>query len=341
MRADRLLSLLLLLRRRGRLTAGELAAELEVSVRTVLRDVEALSAAGVPVYAERGRRGGIVLMPGWSTDLTGLTSAEAVALATAGSRATSEALGMGSAFSSAMRKVVAGLPEVQRASAERGAERVLVTTAGWLGDPEPEEALGEVQRAVFADRRLRLTYAGRGGRAGERTVDPIGLVHADGRWYLLATADGAERTYRVSRVQEAAVLDEPAAPRPDVPLAELWQRRRRQFWSGLAAYRVRVRVRSGRRDDVVAAALAEEPAAGPAVDQAVDPAPDDDGWTTLDLLFADRGHAAGVLWGLGPDVTVLTPDELGAQLADRAAGVLAGYRGDGDEFRRPGRSTPA
>jgi predicted DNA-binding transcriptional regulator YafY len=316
-RADRLLSLLLMLRRRGRLTAGELAAELEVSVRTVLRDVEALSAAGVPVYAERGRRGGIVLLPGWSTDLTGLTSAEAVALATAGSRATSEALGMGPAFSSAMRKIVAGMPEVQRASAQRGAERVLVTANGWRGDPEPEGALAEVQRAVFADRRLRLRYAASGGAVGERTVDPIGLVHADGHWYLLATSGGADRTYRVSRVQEATVLDEPAAPRPDVPLAQLWQQRRQQFWSGLSAYPVRVRVSSSRRDDVAGAALAVEGTA--------DPPPGDDGWTTLDLVFADRAHAAGVLWGLGPEATVVTPAELRAQLAGRAAGVLAGY----------------
>ena len=325
MRADRLLSLLLLLRRRGRLTAGELATELEVSVRTVLRDVEALSAAGVPVYAERGRRGGIVLLPGWSTDLTGLTSAEAVALATAGSRATSDALGMGPAFSSAMRKVVAGMPEVQRVSAQRGAERVLVTTGGWLGEPEPQTALGDVQQAVFGDRRLRLRYAGRGGPPRERTVDPIGLVHADGRWYLLATQDGADRTYRVSRVQEATVLDEPAAPRPDVPLAELWQQRRQRFWTGLATYPVRARVRGTRRDGLVAAALAVQPIveAEPAGDQ-----PADGGWTTVDLVFADRVHAAGVLWSLGPDAAVLAPADLRAELAGRAAGVLAGYRDD-------------
>ncbi len=329
MRADRLLSLLLLLRRRGRLTAGDLATELEVSVRTVLRDVEALSAAGVPVYAERGRHGGIVLLPGWSTDLTGLTSAEAVALATAGSRATSDALGMGAAFSSAMRKVVAGLPEGQRESAQRGAERVLVTANGWHGDPEPEDALAEVQRAVFADRRLRLRYAAAGGRARERTVDPIGLVHADGRWYLLATADGADRTYRLSRVQAATVLDEPAAPRPDEPLAQLWQRRRSAFWTGMTPYRVRVRVAAGRRAALAAAAIAVE-------DEG-----DGDGATTLDLVFADRAHAAGVLWSLGPDATVLAPAELAAQLADRAAGVLAGYPDAADEFRRPGRSAPA
>lgn len=325
MRADRLLSLLFLLRRRGRLTAGQLAAELEVSVRTVLRDVEALSAAGVPVYCERGRTGGVVLLPGWTTDLTGLTSAEALALATAGSRATSQALGMGPALSSAMRKLVAGMPAAQRASAERGAERVLVTTSGWLGDPEPEDQLPVVQRAVFGDRRLRLRYAGRGGRPGWRTVDPIGLVHADGHWYLLATHRGADRTYRVSRVRAAEVLDEPAAARPPLPLAELWQQRRRAFRAGLPEYPVRARVRDSRRADLAAAALAMDDDS----DQAAQPGPAGDhgtadGWRAVRLTFADRAHATGVLWSLAAAVTVLEPAELRAELVDRAAGVLAG-----------------
>ena len=318
MRADRLLSLLFLLRRRGRLTAGQVAGELEVSVRTVLRDVEALSAAGVPVYCERGRGGGIVLLPGWTTDLTGLTSAEALALATAGSRSASSALGLGPALSSAMRKLVAGMPEAQRASAERGAERVLVTTDGWLGDPEPEDQLPVVQRAVFGDRRLRLRYAGRDGAAGWRTVDPVGLVHADRRWYLLATHRSADRTYRVSRVLAAAVLDEPAAPRPQLPLAELWQRRRREFWAGMPQYPVLARVRDGRRAALAAAALAvtDEPAGGP------------EGWRTVRATFADRTHAVGVLWGLAADAAVLEPAELRAELAGRAADVLAGHRAE-------------
>lgn len=332
MRADRLLSLLFLLRRRGRLTAGRLAAELEVSVRTVLRDVEALSAAGVPVYCERGRTGGVVLLPGWTTDLTGLTSAEALALATAGSRATSQALGMGPALSSAMRKLVAGMPAAQRASAERGAERVLVTTSGWLGDPEPEDQLPVVQRAVFGDRRLRLRYAGRGGQPGWRTVDPIGLVHADGHWYLLATHRGADRTYRVSRVLAAEVLDEPPAARPPLPLAELWQQRRRAFRAGLPEYPVRARVRQDRRADLAAAALAMD---DEEADQTAQPGTAErsgtagnrgtaDGWRTVRLTFADRAHATGVLWSLADAVAVLEPAELRAELVDRAAGVLAG-----------------
>jgi len=229
MRADRLLSLMLLLRRRGRMTAAALAGELECSVRTVLRDIEALSAAGVPVYAERGRHGGFALLGGYSTDLTGLTHAEATALFTAGSRATSTSLGMAPALASAMRKLIAAMPEPQRQSAERATERVLVQPGGWLDQPEPPGLLSVIQQAVFTDRRLKICYPSRGEAARWRTVDPVGLVHAAGRWYLLATQHGADRTYRVSRVAAAEVLDAPADRRPGIDLEQAWQQRRQAF----------------------------------------------------------------------------------------------------------------
>jgi predicted DNA-binding transcriptional regulator YafY len=219
-RADRLLSLLLLLRRRGRLTAGQLAAELEVSVRTVLRDVEALSAAGVPVYAERGRTGGIVLLAGWTTDLTGLTHGEATALVTAGSRGTSQALGMAPELASAVRKLVAGMPEAQHVVAEHAVQRVLVVPDRWLARPEADGQLAAVQQAVFTDRRLRIRYAGRESALSDRTVDPLGLVHAGGHWYLLATHRGADRTYRVARMWAATVLAVPCTR----PRTSTWPR---------------------------------------------------------------------------------------------------------------------
>lgn len=314
-RADRLLSLLILLRRRGRSTAAELAAELEVSVRTVLRDVEALSAAGVPVWTEQGRGGGIALMPGWTTDLTGLTAAEALALATAASQTTSHALGLGPALGSAMRKLVGGLAEDARAGAERAAARVHVAPTGWLADPaDPvgEPLLAVLQQAVFGDRRLRLEYARARGEPGVRTVDPVGLVHAGGHWYLLATHRGADRTYRVSRVRAATVLDEPAAPRPDVPLAQLWDRRRQRFREELPSVRTLLRVRAGRRD---------------ALSVTTDGLTDDgDGWLRGWVVFGDRRQAAGLLWSLGGDVAVLEPAELREELTARAAAVLAAYR---------------
>jgi predicted DNA-binding transcriptional regulator YafY len=253
-RADRLLSLVLLLRRGGRMTAAELARELEVSPRTVLRDVEALSSAGIPVYAERGREGGFALLPGFTTDLTGLTHEEALALLTAQSRATPDALGLGPAFAAAVRKVVAAMPEAARRTATDAADRVLVRQE-WHGAREPEVHLAAVRRAVFAGRRLRLRYAARDEPARWRTVDPVGLVEAGGHWYLLATREGVDRTYRLSRVEQVQELDEPAHRAPGTDLEEAWQQRRARFRApgrpGDAPGRPGLRRRAARRTDAV------------------------------------------------------------------------------------------
>ena len=313
MRADRLLSLVLLLRSRGRMTASALARELEVSTRTVLRDVEALSAAGIPVYAERGRDGGFALLPGFTTDLTGLTADEAVALLTARSRDASEALGLGDAFSSAFRKIVAALPESARAGAAGAAGRVLVRPGGFLGDPEPEPALAAVRRAVVAGRRVRIRYPSRGEERW-RTVDPLGLVSAAGRWYLLALHDDADRTYRVSRIREVAELDEPARRPAGVELRELWERRRADFRASAGGVSVAVRVRESRRAELGRLAL------GVTAER-----PDDDGWLRVEAVFGDLRHAEMVLWNLVPAAEALAPDGLRAALRDRALAVAAAH----------------
>ena len=319
MRADRLLSLVLLLRRGGRMTAAELARELEVSVRTVLRDVEALSTAGIPVYAERGRDGGFALLPGFTTDLTGLTHDEALALLTAQSRATPDALGLGPAFAAAVRKVVAAMPESARRTATDAADRVLVRQE-WRGAPAPDVHLAVVRRAVFAGHRLRLRYRARGGPDGAeparwRTVDPVGLVEAGGHWYLLATRDGAERTYRLSRVEDVEELDEPARRAPGTDLQQVWEQRRAAFLATRPATTVTVRVRADRLASLAAMALGvvDEQAAGADTLQ-------------VGALFGDALHAERVLWSLGADVEVLDPAPLRAALAARAAAVAALYR---------------
>lgn len=318
MRADRLVSLVLLLRQRGRLTADTLARELEVSTRTVLRDIEALSAAGVPVYAERGRHGGFALSPGFRTELTGLNHDEALALLTAGSGRGELVFGLGSALASAMRKVVDALPESHRASASDAASRFLV-------DPEtdllsrrlateevPGAAMIEVRRAVLAGHKLRIHYAATGGTPGWRTVDPIGLVTVRDRAYLLATRSGADRTYRLSRVLAAEELPE-AAERPGrVDLDRIWRERSARFLSGGDHITVLVRVNPARREELLDAALAvraEEPAA--------------DGWPRLEVTFQDFRHAEWALWQLGTDGEALAPRSLRAALRERAA-VIAG-----------------
>jgi predicted DNA-binding transcriptional regulator YafY len=318
-RADRLLSLVLLLQHRGRMSAVELARELEVSTRTVLRDVEALSTAGVPVYAERGRHGGFALLPGYSTDLTGLTSEEALALIVAGSRAGSPAPGMAPALASAMRKVVAALPERQRGSATEAAGRILVRTDSMLSRPEeaPDEPsqLDVLRQTVFAGHRLRIRYAAGDAEPQWRTIDPIGLVSARGQWYLLATRDGADRTYRVSRMLEVEELAEPADRVAGVDLERLWEERRARFSAGFPDFTAVVRVRESVRARLVARAR-----------QVHAERRDGRGWLRVEIDFGGLDHALAMIWALGPDAEVLGPQPLRVALAERAAATVARYR---------------
>ncbi|MEU5609364.1 helix-turn-helix transcriptional regulator [Streptomyces sparsogenes] len=320
MRADRLVSLVLLLRQRGRLSAATLARELEVSTRTVLRDIEALSAAGVPVYAERGRNGGFALLPGFRTELTGLNHDEALALLVAGSRRGAQVFGLGSALASAMLKVVDALPESHRDAAAGVAERLLIDPETDLlsrrvvADEVPDTVVSEVRRAVFAGHRLRIRYAAADQPPRWRTVDPIGLVTVRDQGYLLATRSGADRTYRLSRVLAAEELDEPAQ-RPDrVDLDRTWQERSRRFRTGGDQVAVLVRVNPARREDLVGTALAvlaEETEA--------------DGRLRLEVTFQDPRHAEWALWQLATDAEALAPQWLRSCLRDRAAAIAARY----------------
>lgn len=322
MRADRLVSLVLLLRQRGRLTADTLARELEVSTRTVLRDIEALSAAGVPVYAERGRNGGFALLPGFRTELTGLNHDEALALLTAGSGRGEQVFGLGSALASAMRKVTDALPESHRATASDAARRFLVEPETDLLSrrPVPEEVAGatmnEVRRAVLAGHQLRIHYAATGQAPRWRTVDPIGLVTVRERSYLLATRSGADRTYRMSRVLAAEELSERARRTDQVDLDRVWRERCARFLSG-DHIAVLVRVAPQRREDLMGSAVAVRAAA-----------PDPDGRLRLEVTYQDLRHAEWALWQLGTDAEVLTPGALRTALRDRATALVSLY-GDG------------
>ncbi|MEU0060754.1 WYL domain-containing protein [Streptomyces sp. NPDC006334] len=320
MRADRLVSLVLLLRRHGRLTADTLARELEVSTRTVLRDIEALSAAGVPVYAERGRHGGYALLPGFRTELTGLNHDEALALLTAGSGRGEQVLGLGSALASAMRKVFDALPESHQATASDAAQRFLFSPESDLlsrrlvTDDVPDATMVEVRRAVLAGHKLRILYAAAGQAPRWRTVDPIGLVTVRDRGYLLATRSGEDRTYRLSRLSAAEELPE-AAQRPSrVDLDRVWRERSAGFLSGGDHIAVLLRVNPERREELLDTALAvrvEEPGA--------------DGWLRLEVTFQDARHAEWALWQLGTDAEALIPRSLRAALRVRAAAVGALY----------------
>ncbi|MDQ0575079.1 helix-turn-helix transcriptional regulator [Agromyces albus] len=221
MRADRLVATLLLMQARGKVTAAELAEELEISVATARRDLEALSAAGIPVYPQAGRGGGWQLLGGARTDLSGLTSAEARALFLIVGPAASVA----PEAKSALRKLVRALPDTFRAEAEAAAEAVVIDPAQWGRPPrEQPEIVKLLQAAVVQRRRVRLLYRGWDREPVERLVDPWGLVEKHEVWYLLGGVAGAERTYRVDRIVEAIVVDEAAQRPADFDLAEAWER---------------------------------------------------------------------------------------------------------------------
>lgn len=320
MRADRLVSLVLLLRQRGRLTADTLARELEVSTRTVLRDIEALSAAGVPVYAERGRHGGFALLPGFRTELTGLNHDEALALLVAGLGRGEQVFGLGSSLASAMRKVVDALPEGHQAAASGAAQRLLIEPETDLlarrlvADEVPGAVVAEVRRAVFAGRKLRIQYAATGQAPRWRTVDPIGLVTVRDRGYLLATRSGADRTYRLSRILAAEELPEPAQRPDEVDLDRVWRDRSTRFRTGGDQVAVLVLVEPARREELAGTALAV---------RAEEAEPD--GRLRMDVTFQDSRHAVWALWQLGADAEALAPPWLRTALRDRAAAIAALY----------------
>ncbi|MFC8527080.1 helix-turn-helix transcriptional regulator [Nocardia sp. NPDC057227] len=317
MRADRLVSLVLLLRSRGRMTAPALARELEVSTRTVLRDIEALSTAGVPVYAERGRHGGFALLPGFRTELTGLNHDETLALLTSGAGT----FGLGPALASALRKVADALPESHAAAAGERARRLLHEPETDLlerrrtRDDIPAQVMAEIRRAVVAGHRLRIHYAAAGVEPQWRTVDPIGLVTARDQRYLLALREGEDRTYKLSRVHAAEALDEPAQRPEGVDLEQIWRERGARFRTGGDQLSVAVRVRPARRAELTDTALtvhAEHL--------------DADGLLVLELTFQDLRHAEWALWQLAADAEVLTPHALRTALGKRAAAMAARYR---------------
>ena len=219
MRADRLVATLLLMQSRGRVTAAEVATELEVSVATARRDLEALSAAGIPVYPQSGRGGGWSLVGGARTDLSGLSATEAQALFLL----VGPAAAVSPEAKSALRKLVRALPQTFRADAEAAAEAVMIDPTRW-GERERDrpDMVAMLQSAVVRRRQVRLVYVNGARERSERLVAPWGLVDKDDTWYLIAGTDRGRRTFRVDRIAEADATDEPADRPDDFELAEAW-----------------------------------------------------------------------------------------------------------------------
>jgi predicted DNA-binding transcriptional regulator YafY len=305
-RADRLLSLVLLLQARSGASAPELAARLEVSVRTVLRDVEALSAAGVPVYTERGRRGGIRLLDTYRTGVAPLSPAEGAGLAVGQPRLAAD-LGVGAALETAIEKIAgAGGRAI-----DQGRAFVLVDVDPWMRSAEAVPLLPLIHDGVVSGRKLDLDYRDSEARERRLTVDPVGLVAKAGIWYLV-TAEPA--LLRVSRVRACTVRPEPAVRPPGADLAGTWATLREQVEVRPRDLQVSAIVRPERR------ALARRLLAA----HLRPSRPDDD---TLHLTFNGVPHAVGSLLGLAASVEVLDPPAVRSALAEAARSVVALYEG--------------
>ena len=326
MRADRLLSMIWLLRTHGGLSTTDLASRLGVSRRTVLRDVEALSASGVPVYCERGPHGGVRLLPGYRTDVTALSEDESRALFAAISSWGADAVGLGDAFTSGVRKLLAAVPDAHRPASAEVASRVVIDPRGWLPQPdaaEPGDAFATVQASVFARSRLRITYRSRRtATTRELTVDPHGLVSAGRDWYLCAGDGTGVDFFKVARISAAMLLAD-AAQGPDVNVAAAWRDHRDRFLGRFTPVTVTGWLADERRTDAAEWTIRLTDA---------DPTgePPDDGWRSVAMEFVDDLHALSVLLRLGRHVRVDAPGEIRARLLDHVDHIAGLYRGGGD-----------
>ena len=319
MRASRLVSLLLLLQTRGQLTAAELARELEVSVRTVHRDVEALSESGVPIYAERGPHGGIRLVDGYRTRLTGLTAEEAEALFLSGLPGPAAELGLGTVVTAARLKVLAALPAELRGRATRLVERFHLDAAGWFQTGEPVPHLGVLSEAVWGEQRIEVDYE-RGEGQVARVLDPLGLVLKAGVWYLVALAEGQPRTYRVSRIAGIRALDERFARPAKFDLSSFWAESSAAYEREAPRIEVTVRVNPERLDNLRSAVGFRVVEAAERLEIA-----DPEGWLRLKLRMQWPDEAPALLLAAGASVEVLEPVEVRDRLIRAAKRIVARY----------------
>lgn len=322
MRASRLLSILLMLQTRGRLTAETLAAEFEVSVRTIYRDIDQLSAAGAPVYADRGRAGGFQLLDGYRTRLTGLTDAEAETLFLGGLSGPAAQMGFSGAVTTMQLKLLAALPPERQAAAERLAGRFHLDPVGWYQDADEAERLPVIAQAVWTNRRIAVRYESWKGEVA-RTLEPLGLILKGGLWYLAARAVGASRaeprTYRASNILELTVTEETFERPAGFDLAAWWAETSKRFeaeiFTGQATLRLTEEgLKRLARLGVEQARIAAGAQAGA------------DGWSEVEVPIESVEHAAMDFQRLGAEGEVLAPDALRAAMRSTAARLVDLYR---------------
>jgi len=316
MRASRLLSILMSLQARGRVTAQFLAADCEVSLRTIYRDIDALSAAGIPVYADRGPEGGYRLLDGYRTRLTGMTSEEAEAMLLSGLTGAAADLGIGALLASAQRKLLAALPPDLRANAERISARFHLDAPGWFGESEQPPHLPAIAKAAWDQRMISIRY--RSWKAEtRRLVAPLGLVMKGGAWYLVARVNGKLATYRVMRILDFTVTGE-GFERPDrFDLADYWTDSTRRLDEEMHPSEATIRLSPiGMR--------LMEPFLSPysRARAKVTPGKTEEDWSTVVLPTGSLWETASLMLRFGPEIEVLAPVELRDRMVEMAAAIL-------------------
>lgn len=317
MRADRLFSIVLLLQSNGQLTARSLAERLEVSERTIHRDMEALSGAGIPVIALRGTHGGWSLLGEYRTNLTGLNEAEIQSLFVTKPARLLADLNLEKASEGALLKLLAAMPPLHRRGAEYARQRIYVDVAGWSRAEESVPLLHLLQDAIWHERKVRMTYGKGECGSTERLVDPLGLVAKGSVWYLVAAIEGEIRSYRVSRIETAEILDAAFVRPADFDLAAFWEKSAAEYRAHLPHYRTRVRV----RQEIVprllyAGRFARIEHAGQ---------PDEQGWVEVSLRFDVEEMACEYALSFGTQLEVLEPVALREKVLEAAKNVVAFY----------------
>lgn len=320
MRADRLLSLMLLLQARGKMTAAALAATLEVSERTIYRDIDALSIAGVPIYTQAGTNGGVFLDEGYRVSLNGLTTPEIQALFVAGASGPLADLGLGDAVEATLLKLLAALPPTHRHDAERMHQRVYFDPAGWFHVPERVDWLPALQEAVWTDSVIEAIYRRGDGTRGERRLQPYGLVAKASVWYLVAgeAADNL-RLFRVSRFESVTLTPERFVRAADFDLVAFWQARSRQFEQRMVQpYPVTLKIAPHLYDFVTHWLTGRFTW----LDDG-----DDRGWLTVRVTFGALEEARAYVMNMGADADVIDPPDLRRIIIDHARALLRHYAG--------------
>ena len=309
---------MMMLQTRGRMSAEALARELEVSVRTVYRDIDQLSASGVPVYADIGRTGGFALLDGWRTRLTGLTAPEAQALFLSGLPGPAAELGLGDEVAQAELKLLAALPADWQAEARRMSSRFHLDPAGWFRPGHQHAHLKLVADAVWGERRLAVRYES-WTRISDRQIEPLGVVLKGGIWYVVALSDDKVRTFRLSNILALVDTGERFERPEGFDLPAYWAESTRQFEKDVYTGSARVRASERGRNR-----LKEISATVKAAVERTEIKPDPDGWAVLTVPIEEVGWATREMIRIGAEIEVLSPPELRARMAEET-GKMAGF----------------